>query len=199
MGQQKIIAIWNRNARATTWQTNAAEKKDVRCVLCGGNHPASYKGRTVYKDLQKKTYPPLHLKQYTPAQIKQTLHTQPGVTHVQITKHNSYAATNIEQNQHINQPHQQTSNYQDLKKYNLFCVWAVRIYFALLYIFYIECVLFSPSVRKKLELTSSTIGCSSVGMVWSRTEALKFVLFALYVLVIRGRFKFHKKHGRVVA
>jgi hypothetical protein len=35
------------------------------------NHPANYKGCIVYKDLQKKTYPPLHLKQYTPpAQIK---------------------------------------------------------------------------------------------------------------------------------
>jgi hypothetical protein len=79
---------------------------DVRCVLCGGNHPANYKGCTVYKDLQKKTYPPLPLKIYTPlAQIKQTLHTQPRVTYAQITKQNSYAATNIEQDQHMNQPH----------------------------------------------------------------------------------------------
>jgi hypothetical protein len=66
-------------------------------------------------DLQKKIYPPLCLKQYTPpAQIKQTLHTQPGVTYVQLTKQNSYAATNIEQDPHINQPHQQTSDKQDL-------------------------------------------------------------------------------------
>jgi hypothetical protein len=65
---------------------------------------------------KNKTYSPLHLKQYTPpAQIKQTLHTQPGVTYAQITKHNSYAATTIEQNQHINQPLQQTSDIQDLK------------------------------------------------------------------------------------
>jgi hypothetical protein len=57
----------------------------------------------VYKNLQKKTYPPLSLKQYTPpAQIKQTLHTQPGVTYAQITKQNSYAVTNIEQDRHIN-------------------------------------------------------------------------------------------------
>jgi hypothetical protein len=57
------------------------------------------------------------LKQYTPpAQIKQTLHTQTGVTYAQITKQNSYAATNIEQDQHINQPHQQTNDIQDLKK-----------------------------------------------------------------------------------
>jgi hypothetical protein len=55
------------------------------------------------------------LKQYTPAQIKQTLYTQPGVTYAEITKQNSYAATNIEQDQHINQPLQQTSDVQDLK------------------------------------------------------------------------------------
>jgi hypothetical protein len=81
--------------------TNQCHQKerssDVLCVLCGGNHPANYKECTVYKDLQKKTYQPLRLKQYTPpAQIKQTLHTQPGVTYAQITKQNSYAATNIE-------------------------------------------------------------------------------------------------------
>jgi hypothetical protein len=51
------------------------------------------------------------LKQHTPpAQIKQTLHAQPRVTYVQITKQNSYIAANIEQDPHINQPHQQTSD-----------------------------------------------------------------------------------------
>jgi hypothetical protein len=65
---------------------------------------------TVYKDLQKETYPLLRLKQRTPpAQIKQTLHTQPGVTYARITKQNSYTVTNIEYDQHINQSHQQTS------------------------------------------------------------------------------------------
>jgi hypothetical protein len=100
--------------------TNQCHRKerssDVRCVVYGGNPPANCNRCMVYKDLQKKTYPPLRLKQYTPAaQTKHTLHTQPGVTYVQITKQNSYAATNIEQNQHINQPLQQTSDIQDLK------------------------------------------------------------------------------------
>jgi hypothetical protein len=58
---------------------------------------------------------PIRVKQHTPlAQIKQTLHIQPGVTYAQITKQNSYAAINIEQDQHINQSHQQTSDIQDL-------------------------------------------------------------------------------------
>jgi hypothetical protein len=34
-------------------------------------------------------------------------------TYVQITKQNSHAATNIEQDQRINQPHQETSDIQD--------------------------------------------------------------------------------------
>jgi hypothetical protein len=87
------------------------KSSDARCVLCGGNLPANYKGCTVYKDPQEKTCPPLCLKQYTlPAQIKQTLRTQPGVTYAPITKQNSYAATNIEQDPHIKTPHQQTSD-----------------------------------------------------------------------------------------
>jgi hypothetical protein len=53
------------------------------------------------------------LKQYIPAQIKQTLHTKPGVTYAQIAKQNSYAATNIEQDQHIKQHQQQPSDIQD--------------------------------------------------------------------------------------
>jgi hypothetical protein len=99
--------------------TNQCHQKEVssdaRCVLCGGNHPANYKGCTVYKGLQNKTYTPPHLKQYIPAQIKQTLHTHPGITYARITNQNSYAATNIEQDPHINQPHQQTTDVQDLK------------------------------------------------------------------------------------
>jgi hypothetical protein len=76
-----------------------------------------YKGCTVYKDLQKKTCPPLSFKQCTPsAQIKQNLHTQSGATYAQITKQNSYAPTNIEQEPYIHQPHRQTSDIRELKK-----------------------------------------------------------------------------------
>jgi membrane-associated HD superfamily phosphohydrolase len=61
-------------------------------------------------------YPPLQLEQYTPpAQIKHTLYTQPRVTCAQITEQNSYSPTNVEQEPHTNEPHQQTSKIQDLK------------------------------------------------------------------------------------
>jgi hypothetical protein len=86
-------------------------------VLCGGNHPANYKGCTVYKYLQKGTYPPLRSKIYTPpAQFKQNLYTLLGVTYAQVTKQKSYAPTNIEHESHINQSHQQTCDMQELKK-----------------------------------------------------------------------------------
>jgi hypothetical protein len=51
----------------------------------------------------------------SPEQIKQILYTQPGVTYAQISKQNSYACTNIEQEPHINQFHQRISDIQELK------------------------------------------------------------------------------------
>jgi hypothetical protein len=87
---------------------------DVRCVLCGGNHPVNYKGCRVYKDLQKKTYPPLRPKIYTPAaQLQQTVNTQPGVSYAQATK-TSYTPIHIDDVKYINQPHQQNSDIHEL-------------------------------------------------------------------------------------
>jgi hypothetical protein len=38
------------------------KSEHVKCVLCNGNHPANYKGCTVYKEIQKRTFPPLRNK-----------------------------------------------------------------------------------------------------------------------------------------
>lgn len=93
------------------------KSKDVRCVLCGGNHPANYKGCLVYKELQKKQFPALRPKQYTPPQqIRQFQQIQPGLTYASATheqKQQVYSPTNISQNP--NQPHQQSSDMQELK------------------------------------------------------------------------------------
>lgn len=47
-------------------QTSACPIKErtsnAKCVLCNGNHPANYKGCTVYKDIQKSKFPPLREK-----------------------------------------------------------------------------------------------------------------------------------------
>jgi hypothetical protein len=50
-----------------------------------------------------------------PVQIKQTLFIQPGIIDAQIKEQNSYTPTNIEQEPHINQYHQQTNDIHDLK------------------------------------------------------------------------------------
>jgi hypothetical protein len=80
-GTLNVIAISNRdvsNAQVTTWQTNATEKKDL--VMSDVSSTAEIILRitrvcTVYKDLQKKTYPPLRWKIYNPpGQIKQTVY-----------------------------------------------------------------------------------------------------------------------------
>jgi hypothetical protein len=47
--------------------------------------------------------------------MKHTLYTQPGVTCAQITKQKPHSLTNVEQAPYTNQPHQQTSEIQDLK------------------------------------------------------------------------------------
>jgi hypothetical protein len=44
-----------------------------------------------------------------------TLQSQPENTYTQVTKQNSYARTNIEQEPHTNQSHQHTCDIQDIK------------------------------------------------------------------------------------
>jgi hypothetical protein len=78
MGTPKIIAVSNQDvskAKVNTWQTNATKMEDqvmsdvssvVDTIL------ANYKGCTIYKDLQKKTNPPLGLKIYTAPSTNQT-------------------------------------------------------------------------------------------------------------------------------
>jgi hypothetical protein len=43
----------------TTQCSRKHKSESVKYVLCNGNHPANYKGCTIYKDLQKGTFPPL--------------------------------------------------------------------------------------------------------------------------------------------
>lgn len=54
---------------------------DVRCALCDGNHPANYKGCTVYKELQKQKYPPLRHKLIKPHKtVPETVYITPNQT-----------------------------------------------------------------------------------------------------------------------
>ena len=90
---------------------------DVKCVLCSGNHPANYKGCTVYKQLQQQNFPPLRTKQYTlPAPIGRYQQTQPGMTFSQAVKQ-QYTPATPTQAPIANQPNpiQQKSDTQELQ------------------------------------------------------------------------------------
>ena len=51
-----------------TKQCSRQEKTDaVKCVLCDGNHPANYKGCSVYTELQLKSFPPLRRRPEVPS------------------------------------------------------------------------------------------------------------------------------------
>lgn len=81
---------------------------NVKCVHCGGQHPASYKGCAVYKELQKSKYPALRKKEnpinHRPQYNQQPI-TIPGMTYAQATKLNGKepAQGDIELNQPSNQ------------------------------------------------------------------------------------------------
>jgi len=94
---------------------------DVKCVLCNGNHPANYKGCTVYKDLQKRTFPPLRRNQ-------EGKHPH-ALPHPHITSTSSYATAlkssltphltvdslPEQQNTHRQQPYPPQTEIQELK------------------------------------------------------------------------------------
>lgn len=98
---------------------------DVKCVLCTGNHPANYKGCTVYQELQKKSFPPLRNKKEV--SLDETLtrsQIQPGTSYATALQNKSQQAqfgTQIGQlasqqiQKHTPYQHQPTSDIQELK------------------------------------------------------------------------------------
>jgi len=102
---QKAFAIVRRDASNVRDHPtfNCARKtksENVKCVLCEGNHPANYKGCTIYKDLQKRHFPTLWKKEITikpqsqvePARI-QLETVQRGRTYASVTRTESSSST----------------------------------------------------------------------------------------------------------
>jgi hypothetical protein len=90
--------------------------KDVKCVLCGSKHPANYKGCTVYKEFQQKTYPPHRPQHYLPpSPLTTTLHTSPEVSYVQVAANITPTTTSNNQAPQPSPPLPQTPNIHDLK------------------------------------------------------------------------------------
>lgn len=91
--------------------TKICDKKketEPTCVLCNGNHPANYKGCTVYKEIQTRKYPPPRPRQ-TINPTQQTTVTQivqPDISYAQIARgqpqHTQH--TDNKSPEHTNQP-----------------------------------------------------------------------------------------------
>ena len=93
---------------STTECPRKEKSKDVKCVLCEGNHPANYKGCMVYKELQQKTYPSLRKKSYNHTSIPQS-NVHPGTSYAQI------AGNQPPPEPTVNQPEIQTNDMSELK------------------------------------------------------------------------------------
>ena len=78
--------------------------QEVKCANCAGNHPASYKGCTVRKQLQQKLYPALRdkkLNQYPTQELNlaQSNRTKTNISYAQATRDNTHQTeTEINQN-----------------------------------------------------------------------------------------------------
>lgn len=66
--------------------------RDVVCVLCAGNHPANYKGCSVYQEIHKKTYPPQYNKDNGKDEKNSagpSSHVQPNISYAQAARQQS--------------------------------------------------------------------------------------------------------------
>lgn len=70
--------------------TRKTRDDKVKCVNCGGDHPANYRGCLVHKQLQQKLYPTLREKRNPQQQIQltSTQHIQPGTSYAQTVNNN---------------------------------------------------------------------------------------------------------------
>lgn len=59
------------------------KSKDVKCANCDGNHPASYKGCTVRKEIIQRKFPALRPK---PTNITKSTEIKPGVSYAHVVK-----------------------------------------------------------------------------------------------------------------
>ena len=104
----------------TTHCPSTGKIEEVKCYNCNGNHPASYKGCEVRKQLQRKLFPPLRNKsfnnhqpprqsitvndttltaQYEPNAIIRSINSQENRSYAQVTQNISQPTLTNNQNQ----------------------------------------------------------------------------------------------------
>lgn len=64
----------------TTECPRSTRDDQVKCINCGGNHPANYKGCIVYQNLREKLYPALRAKSSSKSQTKTNSFVKPNVS-----------------------------------------------------------------------------------------------------------------------
>lgn len=96
---------------------------EATCALCDGSHPANYKGCTIYKDIQKRKYPPLREKlPQTPIVRNNTVQTPrtqqkttPGVSYASVLRENQQQSQPGTSSQYQTQQNPQpTTNIEQL-------------------------------------------------------------------------------------
>ena len=108
--------------------------EEVKCYNCNGNHPASYKGCEVRKQLQRKLFPPLRSRAITNTEAQQDstkLETIPNTEHAINTIHistntfgsRSYAQVTSQSthsdNQYHNNSNSDTTEIKELLKQSI--------------------------------------------------------------------------------
>lgn len=68
--------------------TRKTRDDKVKCVNCGGDHPANYRGCLVHKQLQQKLYPALREKSNPQTRPTPIQYTQPGMSYAQTVSNN---------------------------------------------------------------------------------------------------------------
>lgn len=85
---------------------------EVICVNCEEHHPANYKGCSVYKELQKRRFPPLRERQVSTVSTNNHIR-QPGFSYAQMARANNRTLqdiNNAQQIQYSAAPQQQSNN-----------------------------------------------------------------------------------------
>lgn len=66
------------------------------CALCGGDHPANYKGCTVFKDIQSRKFPPMREKSTIPMERPTShSHRRPGLSYAAATSNAEVSNNNV--------------------------------------------------------------------------------------------------------
>lgn len=89
---------------------------DVKCALCDGNHPANYKGCSIYKELQRQKFPPLRKKTFSHNKLPMEQYQYPPFQNNNQKKSNRQEMVHLPQSQTL---HNGNTNYAAVVRQNI--------------------------------------------------------------------------------